>query len=691
MDYVKKIWDKAIQDFVKKNDIEGLERYYQDVILKTTAIDEDTRREYEEIVDGAISEVNNKLQNINAEDITVGETAKHFKLSKKKIAIISGAIGAVAALAGVTIGLVGCSRSNKGSAEAKSKISSDYAIELDFSLDDGAEIGLGMNANKLKPTLHFNPEKTETMIKNMRQFITTALPSGIEFTDDELEEQIESLINYYVWLNLDEIGPSYLSELYQTDSTSYIEIFSDSIYWANVLRFDSITSSMEGNTVPDLSSLISNKKDLELVQSFQNLNARLHDAVVANDIANIKGIVSEYQEVIRTKLLDHISYRYGQGSMDLCFRLVYSAEQLLADYNLVIMDESLSKTINEDEFLKCLQSVSIATKEDKPSTDVELEQIIQTNTSKKSDNVIYIVDTLKDYMSRLDLSKDFTRKKSVADVMIEVSSFVRENNLFETYVANESLEELFLAIFNQTHVQGDTITSNDVITSDGSGYVKESEFNKYNIDTNGKTPSQIEQEYQQAVKNEVESSLANEKNFTDNKGEVLESGVNSPQYAEEYSNGFGAGSKQGAIDGNALTTYNATVTGSVAYQEGYKAGYERSYEKAKQTRLNIERQSNVTIETIKPVEQSSQVTEQGTYSQPETKKPTVENPQQSTSAPSTKEEETTTGIIEEVVIDEGILEEGVTSVSEVDYLTFLRDYLQSYNQTSMEEETKKTR
>lgn len=91
---------------------------------------------------------------------------------------------------------------------------------------------------------------------------------GIEIDNDTLEDTVESLTNYYVWMNLNEMGPTYLSKLYQTDSTSYMEIFTDAMYWANAIRFDSMTSSVSDNTVLDMSKFIANKKDSELVSSF---------------------------------------------------------------------------------------------------------------------------------------------------------------------------------------------------------------------------------------------------------------------------------------------------------------------------------------------------------------------------------------------------------------------------------------
>lgn len=715
-DIYTEIWDKDINRQMKKSNVDGFDSIKKS-IRDAVGVDESIKAEYiqkcEDAMDSILSAQEEEIMNdsefidvdpiesivvdensmgldenlINADGVEVGEEARHVKMSKKKLAAIIGGGVALLAVAGATIySCHSCSSSAVGLEETTTTMPTDEETNDEVVIP-----------NTIKPTLSFDTEDTDVMIENLKGFVKGIIPNGIELTDAELEEQVESLINYYVWLNLNEIGPSYLSELYQTDSVSYIEIFSDSMYWANVLRFDSITSSAKDNTVVDLSMMISNKKDLELVQSFQNLNARLHDAVNANDVANINGIVSEYKTLIETKLLDHVSYSYGQGAMDLCFRLVYSGEQLLADYDVVIMDDSLSKIINEDTFLKCIQSISISTIEDKTYTKQEIEQTIQVNTSKKSDNVIYQIDLLKDYMSRLNMQLDFTGKKSVADVMIEVSSYVRENNLLSTYKENESLEVFFARVYDQTHVPKDTIQPGDVIISDNT-FIEKEELDKHNIDTSNKTSEQVEKEYQEAVREEIESSLESEKTFTDNQGNVLETGSNAEDYAADYAKGYTEGSKQGAIDGNALAAENSVVSGSKGYVAGYAVGYKASYAEARQQRLNAEKDTSVTIETVKPTEQSSEVINSGTLKQPETttkqletttKQPETTTKQIETTAPVVKEEETTTGIIEEEVIEEGILtpQYAEVTLSRDELYSIYYEVLYGSSNNSLEEET----
>lgn len=675
MDIQTKIWDKDIQKLIKKGDIQGLENYKK-VIEGASDIDDAIKAEYIEKC------------NIDASEVTVGEGTKHFKLSKKAVITVA-TTAAVIAIAGATIH--GCSNNSKAKDKANSNPSTTKPVatkEVETNLEEDKEV------NTIKPTLAFDPENTEVMIENLKGFVKSSLPNGIELTDEELEEKVESLVNYYVWLNLNEIGPSYLSELYQTDSISYIEIFSDSMYWANELRFDSITSSAKDNTIIDLSTLISSKKDLELVQSFQNINARLHDAVNANEEKEIKAIVNEYQKLIETKLLDHVSYTYGEGALDLCFRMVYSGEQLLADYDLVIMNDSLAEIINKDEYLRCIHSISISTKEDKIYTEEEIKQLVQTNTSKKSDNVIYQIDILKDYISRLNMQIDFTDKKSVANVMIEVSKYVRDNNLLNTYKENESLDVFFDRIYNQTHKKVETIKKDDVVINDNKNYIEKEELDKHNIKTENKKPQEIKKEYEEKVKEETEKKLETEKTFKDKEDKVLETGKEAEDYAADYSKGYTAGSKQGAVDGNALTTKKITTTGSKGYVAGYAKGYSEAYDDAKATRLAAEKEKTEVTTTIKPIVESSEVISSGnvdstklpesTKTPVSTKKPESTKTPVATSTPkptkapvatSTPEptktpvvtatpEPTKEVIIEEVVIEEGILSptnsEGVT-------------------------------
>lgn len=525
---------------------------------------------------------------IDASDVKVGESEKSLKINKKKIA---KAVAAVAVAGAVVVG---------GSLLLKS--CSNKAPKTSTPLTTTEQ---DVNKNNIKPTLAFDAENTEVLIANLEETAKDMIAKGIAMEDATLEETVESLTNYYVWMNLNEMGPTYLSKLYQTDSTSYIEIFSDAMYWANAIRFDSITSSKEDNTVLDMSHFIANKKDSELVKEFLDINARLHDAVSKNDKESIDTIASEYKSLIETKLLDHSSYTYGGGTLDLCFRLVYSGEQLVQDYDTVIMDEGLSQIINEDEFLRCYQTISIATIENTSMSTIELETVIQENTSKKSDNVIYIVDTLKDYMNRLNLSLDFTNEKSVADVMVEVSKYIRDNNLLATYKENESLEVFFERIYNQTHDKGHTLTNGDIVTSDGEHYIPEDEKNKYGATS--------QEDYENKVQEKTEDELSQEDTFTDSDGNVTK-GDDAEQYAQDYQSGYEAGSRKGAIDGNALATFNPSVGGSEGYQAGYYKGYKDSYDEAKAYR---EAHSNQSTTEFTPVENGStteEVIEQGNVS-----------------------------------------------------------------------------
>lgn len=568
------------------------------VVNEMSTISEDEKKETIEYLNNMrlndeVKASSNEEKLIDSDDVKVGESVRHFKFNKKKIAKVAASV----AVAGAVI--IGSSTLIK-SCQTKKNVSRDnLSVVTEQTIDGKTD-----KTKTLKPTLAFDAEDTNVLISNVEDTIDDMVSKGIEIDNDTLEDTIESLTNYYVWMNLNEMGPTYLSKLYQTDSTSYMEIFTDAMYWANAIRFDSMTSSVSDNTVLDMSKFIANKKDSELVSSFLNINARLSEAVSNNNKATIDSIVTEYRELVETKLLDHSSYTYGGGAMDLCFRLVYSGEQLLANYDSVIMDESLARIVNEDEFLRCYQAISISTIDASSMTTSELETVVQTNTSKKSDNVVYIVDALKDYMSRLNLSIDFSNEKSVADVMVEVSKYIRDNNILSKYKANPSLEELLEKNYNATHDAGHTLTSGDMVTSDGNYYVPASEINRYGA-------SSIE-DYENKVREETENELRNQDTFTDSDGNVKDQGSSAEDYANDYASGYEAGSRAGSIDGNNGSTMNPNTNGSKGYVDGYYKAYVESYNEAKAYRESAANSSSTEFTPSTDNNTTEEIIEQGT-------------------------------------------------------------------------------
>ena len=251
------------------------------VVNEMSTISEDEKKETIEYLNNMrlndeVKASSNEEKLIDSDDVKVGESVRHFKFNKKKIAKVTASV----AVAGAVI--IGSSTLIK-SCQTKKNVSRDnLSVVTEQTIDEKTD-----KTKTLKPTLAFDAEDTNVLISNVEDTIDDMVSKGIEIDNDTLEDTIESLTNYYVWMNLNEMGPTYLSKLYQTDSTSYMEIFTDAMYWANAIRFDSMTSSVSDNTVLDMSKFIANKKDSELVSSFLNINARLSEAVSNNNKATI--------------------------------------------------------------------------------------------------------------------------------------------------------------------------------------------------------------------------------------------------------------------------------------------------------------------------------------------------------------------------------------------------------------------
>ena len=602
-------------------------------------------------------------------NITVGESERH--ITSRRV----GQVVSIVLIAGIIVGtaftIKSCSKNTKF-------VKNDKKIEKEKETKDINETKENNNNINyvVDPTLNFDAENTESMISNINESFKDLLPKGFKLDSEYLSEDIKSFINYYVWMNLGEMGPTYLSELYQTDSISYMRIFEDSIKWATEIRMKSITSSKKDNTVIDSTNFISNKKDADLVQSFLNINGELHDAVNANNKEEIEKIVSEYKKLIETKLLDHSSYTYGGGALDLAFRLVYTGEQLLSNYDYVIMDEGLSHIINEDEFLMCYYKIAYSTMNIDEMKKENYEEIISEyrfdNTSKKSDNVIYIVDELKEKLGKLNMSLDFTNKKSYKNVITEVLKNINDNKLLDTYKESISIEKFFMNNYDLVN-KSITIDNNlenyeKTYTSDNEEiYVAKEEIQEHNA-------SSIS-EYIENVKKETESIVSNETNFTDSTGEVKETGSNTYDYAKEYKNGYVAGSKQGAIDGSLGYEKNTNVSGTNAYKEGYVLGYNSSYNDALAVRNSAKESTTKTYTEVTPSIISEEVIEEG-INKVETTTKAVET--------TTKAVETTTKAVETTkpaigtVVEEEIIEEGILT-SKNDLYNMYYDAIYGHN------------
>lgn len=503
----------------------------------------------------------------------------------------------------------------------------------------------------LKPTLSFDTEDTNKLIENMKSFIIDWLPKGYELTDKELERQVETLTHYYIVMNIDEIGPTYLSSLFQSDSVTTMEILMDYISVATTIRYDAITSSMENGTVLDMTNVVSNNVEKEKLQETLNNLGKLSDAVMANDEALVKSIVKEAQESYTNFLLQHTSYSYSSGFLDSMFRLGFSYTNLLQHFDIEFMTDDMESIIYYDEKLTaCYESVQ-ATEDISKMTIKEVETSLQS--SKKSDNLFTLISVIADKLDKMNILSSYEGAISISQVMIDVSEYIRNNDILSKSVSNMDLEEWVWIIRNQRFPQTNTVDSlpeGTIIGNNG----------QENIYVDGPSYGATNQkDYENKVKDNFNQS--NPSNAKDTEGNVVYENTNLNktrvyEYALSHalSSGYTAGNKVGATGSQATTNYDfSTITSSnlleqlkgnnkasvvealaaltdsqvlevingmtsalqETYGKGYVQGYNDGYAVYKNAIENSSNQNSIT--NITPQEQSSSVSDSKTYSQPE--------------------------------------------------------------------------
>lgn len=725
------LWEKEIKKLTKKSDIAGLERY-KDVIRCTTGIDDSIKAQYIDRCETAKDKVPYKqLKNgsssnfaaqtpeaeveetiIDASEVEVGESTKHFKLSKKRI--VQAIIGVTAL---VTVGGTICGATHKGNAPkapvTTESNSMDNTEDLEKIVDEEVKV--------LNPNLAFDTENTEVLIENSKTFLNDSLTKGVELKEESLDKDLESYVDFYIALNIDEIGPGYMASLYQDDKKSYLDMFNNFVNWSMLLTDEAMMSSQDN--VINVSSIVSNKHEAEILQTAFNLLAKQHDNGLTGNMEEIEATTDEFRKLLDDTLLSEESASYSTPFKVI---LAYSAmnfDTLLQNYSDVkLVDDDVRKIIYEDSELHCAMAMKDS------STEMNQQDLLLLlNASEKNQSAVEFalqlekkIDQMVLILNTSDLNNNYANDISVNEVIVTLKNEID----LSLYKANQEYTEYNDITYEMNHPVKE-VPKDAVIINDGKNYIEKEELDKYDVETDNKTPEQVKDEYEKKVEQQVEEELKDDKTFKDNTGKILEQGEDSVDYASEYSKGYTAGSKQGAIDGNALATKKSTTTGSKGYIAGYAVGYNQAYEDAKAARLAADKETSTTTEKLDtPIVEETEI-ESGTFKQDNSSSQNKDSNSQSNDSSKTQNSSTSdstikettkntesesyvqeeviieTPIIEEEVIEEGILEsESQLSVDNTSTTVTLSyeelekiyyEYLYGSDTTSLEEESAKTK
>lgn len=583
-DIQTKIWEKEISKLTKRLNKSKLEEY-KDIIMATSGVDDDLKQEYVQKCDEAI----NKINNINADKVKTGEKTKHSKLNKKAILAALG-VATVITVAGIHCHSCSGPKSPATKTEAPTNPSIKPPLfKIPVPVDQNNN-----NNNKadkeIKDTLNFDTENTEVLVNNINNFISESIANGLELDAENLENDVESFIDFYLALNIEEIGPGYLAKFYQNDNKSYLDMFNNFTRWAMEITDEAMMSSKKDNTVFDVTKLVSNKNEAAILQEAFNLLATQHDNGLAGDKEALQQTTTEFRSLLDDTLLNESSDSYSAPFKVI---LAYSAmnfDTLLQNYaDISLLDDDTRKVLYEDAAIRECMILRDSINEGKKYSNDDLLLLI--NTSEKSQSAVSMALQLEKKIDQMVMiinttDVDYSSELSVNEVIDELVEEIDLSN----YKPNQEYTEYNDLTYEINHptitVPEDSITVKDEET-DKEIFIEKEEIDKYVPETENKTPEQIKDEYEQKVEEKVEEELKDDKTFEDNNGNVLEEGEDAVDYAAEYSKGYTAGSAQGAKDGNALVTKNDKTTGSEGYVAGYAQGYNESYEEAAKARKDI--------------------------------------------------------------------------------------------------------
>jgi len=602
------VWKSQIKKLTKKSDVKGLEAY-KAVIQATAGVDNSLKDEFVNICSKAIETIQGEISSIeskpiNAENVTVGESVRHAK--KKNgfaVGIATGCV-VVCIIGGVAYLATGCGNSS----ENKNNSGSSQSTEDQASKET------------LSPTLAFDPENTDVMTTNISTFLNDSLGKGLLLSEDTLANDLEAFVDFYVALNIDEIGPGYLAELYQTDNKNYLDVFNDFLRYALEITDEAMMG--EKDNVINISSITSNKVEGEMLQKGFNLLAELR----ANGLTGNKEALEENAgalgAILDEVLLSEKNNSYSTSSKIMLAYIAMNADELLKSYtDIVVVDDDIRKVMYEDAEISCAMTLRDYKANGKEFTEEDLVLLLNASEAnqsgvsfaaqleKKFDQMVLIINTN---------GIDYTEMISIVEV---IESLMKSVDL-TLYVENQELGA-YMAITQEINFPSKNIPEGAIKV--GNGYVTKEQMAQYGATT-------IE-EYEQAVIEQTEQQLQNETTFTDTEGNVItgQDAYDAMEAALAENDGYNAG------------FMGLPSTPPAKYAAEYNAGYAKGVAARQKQDQAAQNDVKVEIDTLEtPIQESTEVIESGNIN----------------STPSITGGNTSITDVEDQIIGEEVIEEG---------------------------------
>ncbi len=502
--------------------------------------------------------------------------------------------------------------------------------EVVKDIEDNAKKEGPVQENILPSYLSFDVNDNKAMIAQSISFILENRPCGVDFST---EDAIRKFVDFYLVVNLEEIDPMDYARLGYFNKTSQ-SIIDNYQFCMNQLKEDMYTVTPDTMIPYDL--IIADKDSAEVLMHIQSLVAQYNVAESTSEKRDLEREIIAFLED-NFKLED--GRLYTRATYEIVGRMVKSIDEILHGRLPYDLTDVLS-----DDLYNCnaIAPTGEKNKSERAQAETSLREMLDDKLAYAREYRDQDLFNVSDIELLTGNQVEWEIYSGVQDCILDYP-FV-ENPAFSSYVGRGTSQQTVPSVPMQTETGEEVEVSVEEIESVG-------------VDPTGKTPEQIQAEYEAAVMQQFEQEAQTSETHTiadSNRNVVVSSDVNSTEYLQGHADGY--------MDGSQGLPYNPR-SNSASYLAAYNPRYsEGQADKAALDNSNSS-QSTTYFEPTKnqTVESQTSVSEEG-YKESNTNSAT---PQESTPAltPTPSVEEDTTYVpvddstVEVEVEDEVIIED----------------------------------
>ena len=499
----------SVKNFAKLGSLNEVEK--EQYINKFTSIAE-TAGISKDSLDKAILKSENEARNVKVK-------ATELENIKKRM---TGRVAAIAAAVGITVGAIGAI-SAFGGKEEQPVVNATQAAEKDTdntTMDEEYQ------------------QIADDSLAFAQNVVDNGLPENAQITEENKEKMTESLVEYYLLNQMDELTDEQWANIFQNSTFNADDLMNSKASWEWI---DEQRVTVSENHLDY--SLLFDGADAELL----NDAAGLLNTVRTSTGSEKETAQANFKNYVLEKLgSENNRMQYSERALD-TFRAIYfdAFDELT---NHAVVDDELEHAINttitcsisesslnvEDADIKSLQSEFETYEYNKLDTRLQNGWnfvALNNDDINEYNDISYIVEYVA---ANIDLSKQFILPD------------------YETTLAN---------MFLVNDGKGKSVHDSGV--SDGKGGIISNDPN------GGIRPGETKEQYEARIESQDAQTAEASESITDASGNVIvpsDGNSNTDESAD-----YAAGYKAGYEDGNSGKGKNAN--GSNAYNKGYEAGY----------------------------------------------------------------------------------------------------------------------